>query len=75
MNDYTGAVAVLLPTKAISIISAQGKPFHDPEADRALFASLREHLDPGVPLKEFACEINDPEFAKACAETLLGLLD
>jgi len=63
---------VLLPKKAISIISAAGKPFHDAEADAALFAAVKEHLKPGIPLVEMDCEVNAPEFAKACADALLA---
>lgn len=74
VNAYTGPVAVLLPLKAVSVISAAGKPFHDAAADAALFAAVREHLNPGIPLVEVDAEINDGEFAKACAETLLGLM-
>lgn len=74
VNAYTGPVAVLLPLKAVSVISAAGKPFHDAAADAALFAAIREHLKPGIPLVEVEAEINDAVFAKACAETLLGLM-
>ena len=31
-------------------------------------------LTPGIPLLEIDCEINAPEFAKACAEALLGMI-
>ena len=75
VNSYTSPVTVLLPLKAISVISAQGQPFYDPEADRALFDSIRTTLRPGIPLVEIDCEINDPAFAKACAQTLLGHLE
>ena len=71
-NACTGPVTVLLPLKGISIISAEGQPFHDPAADRALFDSIREHLKPGVPLVEMDCTINDPQFSIACARKLLG---
>ena len=74
VNGYAGPVAVLLPTKAISIISAAGQPFHDASADAALFSAIRQHLKPGIPLKELDVEINDPAFATACAETLLSLM-
>jgi uncharacterized protein (UPF0261 family) len=74
VNAYTAPVAVLLPLKAISIISAEGQAFHDPAADTALFKAIRDHLRPGIPLIELECKINDPQFAKACAETLLGML-
>lgn len=74
VNAYTAPVTVLLPTRAISVISAEGKPFHDPAADAALFTAIRQHLRPGIPLIEMDVEINDPAFSTACAEALLGNL-
>ena len=74
VNAYTAPVTVLLPLKAISIISAAGQPFHDAEADAALFEAIRSHLKPGIPLVEMDCEINAPEFARACAEALLSMM-
>jgi uncharacterized protein (UPF0261 family) len=71
VNTYTAAVTVLLPLKAISIISAGGKPFHAPEADATLFAAIKSHLRGGIELVELDCEINEPVFARACAEALL----
>jgi uncharacterized protein (UPF0261 family) len=70
-NACRGPVTVLLPKKAISIISAAGKPFHSPEADASLFEGIQKHLKPGVQLIEMDCEINAPEFAAACAKALL----
>ena len=74
VNAYTAPVTVLLPKKAVSVISAEGQPFYDPKADEALFDSLKAHLNEGVPVVELDCEINDPVFAKACAEALLSHL-
>ncbi|MDB6073696.1 MAG: hypothetical protein JWO89_1336 [Verrucomicrobiaceae bacterium] len=74
VNAYTGPVTVLLPLKAISIISADGQPFHDAAADEALFGAIRKYLTPGIPLLEIDCEINAPEFAKACADALLAMI-
>ncbi len=71
VNDYTAPVTVLLPTKAISIISAEGQPFYDPEADAALFSAIRENLSDSVELIEVDAEINDVAFSAACAEALL----
>jgi uncharacterized protein (UPF0261 family) len=71
VNAYTGPVTVLLPTKAISIISAEGQPFHDPAADEALFTAIKSNLSPNVELIEVDAEINAPEFSRACAEALL----
>ena len=74
LNLSTGPVAVALPKKAISVISAQGQPFHDPAADQALFDEIRANLRKDIPVLEMDCEINDPEFAEACANTLLRLM-
>jgi uncharacterized protein (UPF0261 family) len=63
---------VMIPRNAISVISAPGQPFHDPAADAALFDALRRHSH--RPVEEFDLEINDPTFARACAERLLDLM-
>ncbi len=75
VNAYTGPVTMLLPTQAISIISAEGQPFHDPEADAALFAAIKERLDHDVELIEMDVSINSPEFPRACAQALLKHLN
>ena len=72
VNAYRGPVTVLLPLRAISIISAPGGAFHWPEADAALFGAIKNHLCPGIPLIEVDAAINDPVFAEACANTLLA---
>ncbi len=69
-----GPVSVLIPRKAVSIISASGQKFHDPAADEALFTAIRENLRPDIDYREFDCEINDPLFAEACAMSLLDNL-
>jgi uncharacterized protein (UPF0261 family) len=72
VNHYKAPAAILIPRKAISIISAAGQPFHDPIADEALFQSIRSHSK--VPVIEIDEEINSPVFARACAEKLLELM-
>ena len=74
VNLSTGPVTVLLPRRAISIISAAGQPFHDPAADAALFTAIRAHLRNDIPIVELDAAINDPAFASACANTLLAQL-
>ena len=74
VNASTGPVSVLLPLRAVSIISAPGQPFHDPAADTALFNALRETLRPGIRLIEVNTEINAEEFALTAARELLRLL-
>lgn len=71
VNRYTAPVTVLIPRRAVSIISAPGQPFHDPAADAALFGALRANLRADVPVVEMDAEINDAAFARACADALL----
>ena len=52
------------------MIDAEGQPFHDPEADAALFEALRDGLGDNVELIEMDCNINDPAFAEAMADKL-----
>ena len=74
LNRYPAPVTFLIPRRAISVISAAGKPFHDPAADEALFSAVKAGLRPDIPVGELDVEINDPVFARACAETLLRSL-
>src|SRR5437667_2844274 len=71
VNLSTGPVTVLIPREAISVISAPGKPFHEPAADNALFDNLKSRLRRDIEVIEMDCEINDPRFAEACANALL----
>lgn len=72
VNLSTGPVTVLLPKRAISVISAAGQPFYDPAADAALFDAIRGNLRADIPVVEVDAEINDPAFAEACATALLA---
>jgi uncharacterized protein (UPF0261 family) len=71
VNASTGPVTVLIPRRGISVISAPEQPFHDPDADEALFSAMKSHLDARIPVVEMETTINDPAFADACAKTLL----
>ncbi|MGA0029464.1 MAG: Tm-1-like ATP-binding domain-containing protein [Opitutales bacterium] len=71
-NAYQAGTAIMIPRKAISVISADGQPFHDAAADEALFSALK--ADAKVPVQEFDLAINDKEFAQACAYKLIELI-
>lgn len=74
LNDAKGPVSLFIPLRGVSAIDQDGQPFHSPEADAALFDSLRQNVQPPVELIELDLHINDPEFAKAMAERLLKML-
>ena len=71
MNTSTGPVTVLIPKKAISVISAPGQKFHDPAADQALFDAIKSNLRKDIEVIEMDCAVNDAVFAEACANALL----
>ncbi|HYP47563.1 MAG TPA: Tm-1-like ATP-binding domain-containing protein, partial [Thermoleophilaceae bacterium] len=67
----SGPVALFVPLGGVSMIDAEGQPFHDPDADAALFGALREGLAGSqVELIELQHNINDEEFADAMVEKL-----
>ncbi|RAL21378.1 Tm-1-like ATP-binding domain-containing protein [Thermoflavimicrobium daqui] len=74
-NASKGAVAVFLPLRGISELDASGEIFWDPEADLALFNSIKQHIRPDIPVYELDCNINDEQFAQAVSSKLLELLD
>ena len=74
LSAATGPVALFVPLGGVSMIDAEGQPFHDPDADAALFEALRADLADNVELVEMDCNINDEAFATAMAEKLDGYL-
>ena len=74
LSAATGPVALFVPLGGVSMIDAEGQPFHDPEADAALFGALREGLGEDVELIELDNNVNDEAFADAMAEKLDSFL-
>ena len=64
----------MLPRRGVSAIDAEGKPFHDPDADNVLFDTLRSSLAPAIRVVEVDAHINDPAFADVVSAELLALL-
>jgi uncharacterized protein (UPF0261 family) len=71
LNAAAGPTTLLVPLGGVSAMDAPGQPFHDPEADRALFEAIRAGVNDTVELVELPHHINDPEFANAVADSLL----
>lgn len=69
-----GPTSLLLPLRGVSAIDAEGQSFWWPEADAALFQSLRNWISPDVDLVELDLHINDPAFAEAATKKLLALM-
>ncbi len=67
LNAMRGPVRFLIPEGGVSAIDRPGQPFHDPEADRALFAAIEQGLRSGSErrLVRLPHHINDEAFADA----------
>ncbi len=67
LNAMLGPVRFLIPEGGVSAIDKPGQPFHDPEADRVLFATIEQHFRPGADrrLQRLPLHINDEAFADA----------
>lgn len=74
LNASTGPVAVFLPMRGISAMAVPGGPFHDADADDALFSAIERNLDPKVTLVELDTDINDEKFGTAMADRLIAML-
>ncbi|TGE01109.1 Tm-1-like ATP-binding domain-containing protein [Methylobacterium nonmethylotrophicum] len=76
LNRMEGPVRFLLPLRGVSAIDVPGLPFHDPEADAALFAAIRDgwRAAPNRRLVEVDAAINDPAFAQALVGAFLDAL-
>jgi uncharacterized protein (UPF0261 family) len=73
LNAATGPTALFVPLRGVSMIAVEGQPFYDPEADEALFAAVRDHVDPGVETHWLDMDVNDERFAVAMADRLHDL--
>jgi uncharacterized protein (UPF0261 family) len=74
LSRATGPVVLMLPLGGVSAIDKEGQPFHDPDADRALFAALRAGAATHVRIVEVDAHINDVAFADAVSAQLCELL-
>ncbi|HBO43723.1 MAG TPA: hypothetical protein DD670_07280 [Planctomycetaceae bacterium] len=71
LSGSTGPVTVLLPRGGWSMIDAPEGPFWWPEADRAFDDALKAALRDDIAVVELDVNINDPEFSRLAADTLL----
>lgn len=75
LNRSTAPLTLLIPELGVSMLDAPGQPFHDPDADRALFDELELSLQQTSDrrLRRLPLHINDPQFAQALVEEFVRL--
>lgn len=71
LNKMKGPVRFFLPEKGVSMLSVEGQPFFDPEADAALFATLEAAViqDKNRQLISLPYSINEEPFAQAILDS------
>jgi uncharacterized protein (UPF0261 family)/ABC-type branched-subunit amino acid transport system ATPase component len=70
LNQMEGPVRLLLPEGGVSMLDAPGKPFHDPEADNALFETLEKTVRQSARrrIERVGANINDEKFVAAIVD-------
>ncbi|HEY4809359.1 MAG TPA: ABC transporter permease [Roseiarcus sp.] len=74
INQMEGPVRLLLPEGGVSALDAPGKPFHDPEADAALFEALEQTVRQTAQrrIERIKANINDDSFIAATTAAFLS---
>ena len=74
INQMEGPVRLLLPEGGVSALDAPGKPFHDPEADAALFEALEQTVRQTTQrrIERIKANINDDSFIAATTAAFLS---
>jgi uncharacterized protein (UPF0261 family) len=75
LNKAEGPTVFMIPRRGVSSIDVEGKPFHDPAADAALFAALKAGLSDTVRVVELDTDINDDIFATEAARLLIEAIE
>jgi uncharacterized protein (UPF0261 family)/ABC-type branched-subunit amino acid transport system ATPase component len=67
LNAMNGPVRFLLPERGVSMLDAPGQPFHDPEADNALFEAIEKTVrqTPTRMVERVPANINEASFVDA----------
>ena len=74
LNPSKGRVVVMLPLGGLSSIDRPGKIFYDPEANGALFSTLKRKLSSAIEVIEDEHHLDDPQFAIRVGEKMVSLL-
>jgi uncharacterized protein (UPF0261 family) len=74
INQSKGPVTVMLPMGGLSSIDRPGKIFFDPQANHALFDTLKHKLATRIEIIEDEHHLDDPQFAVRVGEKMVSLL-
>jgi uncharacterized protein (UPF0261 family) len=74
LNRAKGHVCIMLPRGGLSTIDRPGKIFYDPDANAALFDTLKSNLSPNIEILEDEHHFDDPEFAVRVGQMMVKLV-
>jgi uncharacterized protein (UPF0261 family) len=74
ISSSSAPVAIILPTKGISQVDAEGEIFYRPEIDKVLFETIKELSKEKVSVIEVEAHINDEEFSTTLVRALLNMM-
>ena len=75
LNRAKGPVCVMLPRGGLSTIDKPGKIFYNPEANTALFDTLKSSLSPNIEILEEEHHLDDPEFAVRVGQMMVKYMN
>ncbi len=75
LNRATGPVCVMLPLGGISSIDRPGAIFFDPEANDALFDTLKRRLKSDIQVVEDPHHLDDAEFAVRAGRKMVQIIE
>jgi uncharacterized protein (UPF0261 family) len=74
LNQSKGAATVILPLLGLSFNDREGNLFYNPEANEALFETLKKNLRKDIQVIEIRAHINDVEFANCISEQICKII-
>ena len=75
LNRSQGNTVVLVPLKGFSYPNHEGRAFYNPAGVEAFVKSLKEKLEPSIPLKILPFHVNDEAFAAVVVGEFLKLAE
>jgi len=75
LNAARGPWTFLVPRKGWSSLDREGRPIHDPVADAAFVARLKERLADPTRVKEVDLHLYTPEFARVAVDEFVRLYE
>ena len=73
LNRSRGPFTFLVPLRGWSSLDREGRPIHDPEADAAFVARLKERIADKGAVKEVDLHLYTAEFARAAVDEFVAL--